>query len=211
MARSLNLSEGMRDLAQEGAEQARRMADFGVFGMRDFAEHSVGQARQAFDGFLSATQRTMATFDQQASDIRQKTLSLAAGTIANSFEFTQRLLQARSAEELVQLQAEFAEAQMHAWADQTRELGQTVARTATDAMKTTVGSMQSAGDWNRIQGNWKQLKGKVKEKWGKLTADDLDTIEGRRDQLEGKIQDRYGYTADQVRREVDSWYRSMRH
>ncbi len=127
-------------------------------------------------------------------------MSLAAGTIANSFEFTQRLLQARSAEELVQLQAEFAEAQMHAWADQTRELGQTVARTATDAMKTTVGSMQSAGDWNRIQGNWKQLKGKVKEKWGKLTADDLDTIEGRRDQLEGKIQDRYGYTADQVRR-----------
>jgi len=211
MARSSNLSEGMRDLAQEGAEQARRMADFGVFGMRDFAEHSVGQARQAFDGFLSATQRTMATFDQQASDIRQKTLSLAAGTIANSFEFTQRLLQARSAEELVQLQAEFAEAQMHAWADQTRELGQTVVRTATDAMKTTVGSMQSAADWNRIQGNWKQLKGKVKEKWGKLTADDLDTIEGRRDQLEGKIQDRYGYTADQVRREVDSWYRSMRH
>jgi len=44
-----------------------------------------------------------------------------------------------------------------------------------------------------------------------MTADDLDTIEGRRDQLEGKIQDRYGYTADQVRREVDSWYRSMRH
>ena len=121
MARSSNLSEGMRDLAEEGAEQARRMADFGVFGIRDFAEHSVGQARQAFDGFLSATQRTMATFDQQASDIRQKTLSLAAGTIANSFEFTQRLLQARSAEELVQLQAEFAEAQMHAWADQTRE------------------------------------------------------------------------------------------
>ena len=188
MARSSNLSEGMRDLAQEGAEQARRMADFGVFGMRDFAEHSVGQARQAFDGFISAAHHAM-----------------------SAFEFTQRLLQARSAEELVQLQAEFAEAQMHAWADQTRELGQTVARTATDAMKTTVGSMQSAGDWNRIQGNWKQLKGKVKEKWGKLTADDLDTIEGRRDQLEGKIQDRYGYTADQVRREVDSWYRSMRH
>ncbi len=206
-----NLSEGMRDFAEQGAEQARRMADFGAFGMRDFAEHSVGQARQAFDGFLSATQKSMATFDQQACDIRQKTLSLAARTLANSFEYTQRLLRAHSAEELVQLQAEFAEAQMHAWADQTRELGQTMARTATDAMKTTVGSMQSAADWNRIQGNWKQLKGRVKEKWAKLTDEDLDAIEGRREQLEGKIQDRYGYTADQVRREVDSWYRSMRH
>src|SRR5712692_1290280 len=80
MARSSNLSEGMRDLAQEGAEQARRMADFGVFGMRDFAEHSVGQARQAFDGFLSATQRTMATFDQQASDIRQKTSQIPSNS-----------------------------------------------------------------------------------------------------------------------------------
>jgi uncharacterized protein YjbJ (UPF0337 family) len=211
MARTSNVPEGMRDFAEQGADQARRMAEFATFGVRDFAEHSVGQARQAFDGFLSATQRTMATFDQQAADIRQKTVSLAARTIANSFEFTQRMLRARSAEELVQLQAEFAEAQMHAWADQTRELGQTVARTATDAMKTTVGSMQSAADWNRIQGNWKQFKGKVKEKWAKLTDEDLDAIEGRRDELEGRIQDRYGYTADQVRREIDNWYRSMRH
>jgi uncharacterized protein YjbJ (UPF0337 family) len=211
MARNANLSEGMRELAEQGTEQARRMADFGAFGMRDFAESSVGQARQAFDGFVSATQRTLATLDQQASDIRQKTMSLAARNVANSFEFAQRLLRARSAEELVQLQTEFAETQMHAWADQTRELSQTVARSASDAMKTTVGTMQSAADWNRIQGNWKQLKGKVKEKWAKLTDEDLDTIEGRRDQLEGKIQERYGTAVDQVRREVDSWYRSMRH
>ena len=112
MARNSNVAEGVRDFAEQGAEQARRMADFGAFGMRDFAEQGVGQARQAFDGFLSATQRTMATFDQQASELRQKTLSLAARTVANSFEFTQRLLRARSAEELVQLQAEFAEAQL---------------------------------------------------------------------------------------------------
>lgn len=211
MARNTNVPEGMRDFAEQGAEQARRMADFAAFGVRDFAEHSVGQARQAFEGFLSATQRTLATFDQQAFDIRQKTLSLTARTIANSLDFTQRLLRARSAEELVQFQTEFAEAQMHAWADQTREIGQTVARTATDAMKTTMGNMQSAADWNRIQGNWKQVKAKVKEKWAKLTDEDLDSIEGRREELEGRIQERYGYTADQVRREIENWSRAMRH
>ena len=70
MARSSNLSEGMRDFAEQGAEQARRMADLGTFGMRDFAEHSVGQARQAFDGFLSATHRSLTSFDQQASERR---------------------------------------------------------------------------------------------------------------------------------------------
>ena len=138
MARSTNLSEGMRDFAEQGAEQAGRMTDMGVFGMRDFAEHNVGQARHAFEGVLSAAQRTMTTFDQQASEIRQKTLSPAAKSIANSFEFSQRLLGAQSAEEVVQLQADFAEAQMHAWADQTRELGQTVASTATSGRHRTV-------------------------------------------------------------------------
>jgi uncharacterized protein YjbJ (UPF0337 family) len=65
-------------------------------------------------------------------------------------------------------------------------------------------------DWNRVEGNWKQVKGKIKEKWGKLTDDDLDVINGRRDQLEGKLQTRYGYAHDQIRRDVDDWYKSMK-
>jgi uncharacterized protein YjbJ (UPF0337 family)/ElaB/YqjD/DUF883 family membrane-anchored ribosome-binding protein len=63
-------------------------------------------------------------------------------------------------------------------------------------------------DWNRVEGDWKRMKGKVKEQWGRLTDDDLTAIGGRRDQLEGKIQERYGYAKDQVRREIDDWYRS---
>jgi uncharacterized protein YjbJ (UPF0337 family) len=63
-------------------------------------------------------------------------------------------------------------------------------------------------DWNRVEGNWKQIKGKVKEKWGKLTDDDLDVIGGRRDQLEGKLQERYGLAKDQVRKDIDDWYKT---
>jgi uncharacterized protein YjbJ (UPF0337 family)/ElaB/YqjD/DUF883 family membrane-anchored ribosome-binding protein len=63
-------------------------------------------------------------------------------------------------------------------------------------------------DWNRVEGDWKRMKGKVKEQWGRLTDDDLTTIGGRREQLEGKIQERYGYAKDQVRREIDDWYRA---
>src|SRR5215831_107238 len=65
-------------------------------------------------------------------------------------------------------------------------------------------------DWNRIEGNWKQVRGKVKEQWGKLTDDDLNVINGRRDQLEGKIQERYGYAKDQVRKDIDDWYKSQK-
>ena len=63
-------------------------------------------------------------------------------------------------------------------------------------------------DWNRVEGDWKRMKGKVKEQWGLLTDDDLTAIGGRKDQLEGKIQERYGYGKDQVRKEIDNWYRS---
>jgi uncharacterized protein YjbJ (UPF0337 family) len=65
-------------------------------------------------------------------------------------------------------------------------------------------------DWNRVEGNWKQFKGQAKEKWGKLTDDDLNVIEGRRDQLEGKLQQRYGFAKDQIHKDVDDWFKSLK-
>jgi uncharacterized protein YjbJ (UPF0337 family) len=67
-----------------------------------------------------------------------------------------------------------------------------------------------AMDWNRVEGNWKEVKGKVKEKWGKLTDDDLTAINGQRDQLEGRLQQRYGYAKDQTKKEVDSWFSTLK-
>jgi uncharacterized protein YjbJ (UPF0337 family) len=37
----------------------------------------------------------------------------------------------------------------------------------------------------------------------------LDVIAGRRDQLEGKIQEHYGYAKDQVRKDVDTWFKTL--
>jgi uncharacterized protein YjbJ (UPF0337 family) len=65
-------------------------------------------------------------------------------------------------------------------------------------------------DWNRVEGNWKQFKGAAKEKWGKLTDDDLNVIEGRREQLEGKLQQRYGFAKDQIHRDVDDWFKTLK-
>ena len=66
-------------------------------------------------------------------------------------------------------------------------------------------------DWNRVEGNWKQFKGAAKEKWGKLTDDDLNVIEGRRDQLEGKLQQRYGFAKDQIHKDVDDWFKTLKY
>jgi uncharacterized protein YjbJ (UPF0337 family) len=65
-------------------------------------------------------------------------------------------------------------------------------------------------DWNRVEGNWKEVQGKVKEKWAKLTDDDLAAINGQRDQLEGRLQKRYGYAKDQAKKDVDSWFSTLK-
>ena len=65
-------------------------------------------------------------------------------------------------------------------------------------------------NWDKIEGNWKQMTGKAREKWGKLTDDDLAAINGQRDQLEGRLQQRYGYAKDQARKDVDSWFSSLK-
>ena len=70
--------------------------------------------------------------------------------------------------------------------------------------------MEDTMDWNRVEGNWKEVKGKVKEKWGKLTDDDLTAINGQRDQLEGRLQQRYGYAKDQTKKEIDSWFSTLK-
>ena len=65
-------------------------------------------------------------------------------------------------------------------------------------------------NWDQIAGQWKQIKGKAKMKWGKLTDDDLAAINGQRDQLEGRLQQRYGYAKDQARKDVDTWFSSLK-
>jgi uncharacterized protein YjbJ (UPF0337 family) len=65
-------------------------------------------------------------------------------------------------------------------------------------------------DWDRLEGNWKQLTGSVKAQWGKLTDDDLAVINGKRETLEGKLQERYGYSKDQVRQQLDDWFKTLK-
>lgn len=59
-----------------------------------------------------------------------------------------------------------------------------------------------------LQGKWKEIKGKVKQQWGKLTDDDIAQINGSYDEMEGRIQKTYGYQKDQVRKEIDDFFKN---
>lgn len=196
----------LNDFADRSAEQARKFLTMDIGGMRELTEQSVEQVREVLDGFLSATSRTMETLDKQAADYRQITTTLAAKTVANSFDFAQKLLHAHTPQEILQLQTEFLESQMQTFIGQANELGRSAAKGAKTVANEAVAA---GGQWDRIEGNWKQFKGRVKEKWSKLTESDLSMIEGRRDQLEGAIQQRYGYTRERIRRDIDAWTRSL--
>jgi uncharacterized protein YjbJ (UPF0337 family) len=68
---------------------------------------------------------------------------------------------------------------------------------------------ESSMNWDRVEGNWKQVVGKVQQKWGKLTADDINLIEGKRTELTGRLQERYGIARDDAERQIDDWLKTI--
>ena len=110
--------------------------------MREVADKSVAQARKAFEQFLDATQKAVATAEGSAktmgtgaADLGRQSLAFAEENIAASFDLAQRLVQARTLEEMAALQQEFVRRQMAAVAEQGKQLGAMVSRAAQEATK----------------------------------------------------------------------------
>ena len=100
--------------------------------MRNLAEQSVEQARKAFDGFFSATQQAVSnvkdhatTAQAGAKGVQQKAVGFAERNIAASFDYAQKLLHAKSPDEVMRLHVEHVKAQMETLTEQARELGRT--------------------------------------------------------------------------------------
>ncbi|MBI1203393.1 MAG: phasin [Rhodopseudomonas sp.] len=99
--------------------------------MRDMAEKSVAQAKQAFDGFVAATQHAIGTAETQAKSMQtgvkeagELAMSFAERNVAASFEHAQQLLKAKDAKEVTALQTEFLKKQIAALTEQAKELSQ---------------------------------------------------------------------------------------
>jgi phasin len=102
--------------------------------MRDAADKSVSQARKAVEQLLDATQKALAAaegsakskgvkVDEGAGDLSRETLAFAEQNIATSFDLAQRLVQARTIEEMTALQQEFLRRQTAAAVEQGQALG----------------------------------------------------------------------------------------
>jgi phasin len=105
--------------------------------MRALAEKSMEQARQAFDSFVSAAQQAVNTAGSQAASaqagarqVGELAVRFAERNISSSFEFAQRLLQAKDAKEVSAMHADYVKSQIDALTEQAKELSKQAAKMA---------------------------------------------------------------------------------
>ena len=113
--------------------------------MRAFAEKSVGEARRAFEAYMDAATKALGSAEQSAQaiqsnarDLGRKAIGFAEDNVSATLDFAQRLVQAKDAEEVMRLQAEFTQVQMKSLSEQTKALGDTATqagKSAFEAMK----------------------------------------------------------------------------
>ena len=110
--------------------------------MRDAADKSVDQARRAFDQFIDATQKAVAKAEgsvksmrEGAAEVNRQALAFVEENVAASFELAQKLVRARTVEEVAAVQQEFLRRQMEAAAEQGKAIGTMMGRAAKGAMK----------------------------------------------------------------------------
>lgn len=110
--------------------------------MRAFAEKSVEQAKAAFDNYMDQATKAMSAAEGQADavtsgarDVGRQALGFAEENVAAAFAFAEKLVKARDAQEIMQLQSDFAKQTMEKLAEQTKAMGEQVQTAARDATK----------------------------------------------------------------------------
>jgi phasin family protein len=116
---------------------------YGMDWMRQLMEESLNQTRAIFDGFLTTARKTADSFDQQAAEVRERSMSMATDTLSNSMDFAHRALKVRQPQDLLQLQTEFVSRQAQVVAENSKML-ETIARGASDLGKFPSQSLEEA-------------------------------------------------------------------
>jgi hypothetical protein len=124
---------------EQSAQSAMQVQDW----LREMIEQSLEQSRSVLDGFLVTTSNAVAGIDQQASEIRGRSMSLAQETLSNTFDFAHKLVHARQMSDLLNLQSEFFSRQAQVVAAQSKEIGESTARGVHEAGRMTSQDMET--------------------------------------------------------------------
>lgn len=125
--------------------------------MREVAEKGIDQARQAFDGFMSAARRAAASSHDAAQtagigiqDAASHSILAAEQNVRATLDFAQKLTQAKSLQEAMQLQADFARSQLTAVQAQATELGGIAQSLMKKGAESAMSAASSGADQSRM-------------------------------------------------------------
>jgi len=98
-------------------------------------QQTMEQARGAMERYFDFIQKTMSLHAWRGSDFGEKLKGYSEANVAAAQEFAQEMSKAKTFDDVIHVQTEFMRKQMDAFAQQTKELGETFTKAADDAMK----------------------------------------------------------------------------
>jgi hypothetical protein len=122
-----------RDFAEQATDNATLTGARGMDLMRALAEQSLNLSKAALEGYLTTARETAESINHRASEIRQRSISLASEALSDSFDFANRVVHVREPQEVLALQSEFLSRQTQALADQAKQLTQILVQGANAA------------------------------------------------------------------------------
>ena len=128
-----NLSE----TAERSVEQAAQVAASGMNWMRGLTEENLIGAELLLRG-IETTRVAMDSINRHASELGQRSIATAEETLSNTFDFTDRLMRAKEPKEMAQLQSEFISRQTQCLADQAKEAGEIMMKSAREVVNAAV-------------------------------------------------------------------------
>jgi phasin len=121
--------------------------------MRTMLEQGVTQAREGFDKVMSAAGEAVTSLEAktgtaqgQLTDLRKKTLAMTESSITAAFDLAQKLVSAKSLEDVMKLQSEYMAKQFETVRGHVQEAGQEIQRrtkAAAEEMMAESGKLQS--------------------------------------------------------------------
>jgi hypothetical protein len=87
------------------------------------------------ENYFGWLQKSMSTFPWSNTNLNRILLSNATQNVAATFAYMQKLSLARNFQDVVKIQTEFMETQMHSFNEQAKILGEVYSKAARNAMK----------------------------------------------------------------------------
>jgi hypothetical protein len=105
------------------------------FPLSKMLTQGIEQTRKAMESYLDFFQKTIKASPLLDTDLNKKMKTYTEQNIAAASEFAQKASKAKDFQDFWRIQSEFMQAQWKAFTEQTKDLGESAAKSATDAMK----------------------------------------------------------------------------